>query len=615
MASALDSDTPRSSGLVSAFETLSVQTATGSCRDGTLLRQVECGAYTAGTPEESCQRIGVQLCSNCKLVKYCSKSCQIAHWKTHKADCKSPYMSTSWTTSWDREGRSPAFVTNTEDPYSNFGRPIYVWGNLPAMDCINVAKNEGDKVVSLDLNLAFVASGDLRNMMTTVNGLPEEYKGKCKILLNDLDSVVSGRNTAILFILLSDYGLEIEEAAELCLHLQYSASLTQEQAKYVFGRIADLFSGGEMDGCHKEIKLRGGGTLYISFDDVREIVDMITSRYPISKARRSMDSVMLAPSRRDYVDRYLFALHPPHRVGEMRLRRTGVLLPFSASTGHFTEPNRLLFDGSGEWLNPDSASQLSGWDPRLVIEAGKNNGCSPDDISGCLFFFVKQAFMDFAKRVQRFQLDIHITSTNAITLPKLIEQRRGHLQHFSLAGFDRIETSNVMDYIMDIHELIGTWAPMLNRGNKHATLLLSTMNWLAWREDAQAQFLGKRGPGLLRPIMERCASYLDLDLQRLTQRANNYTPKFLIMLQHLDSFYDSSQSFRDYCTYRDLSGADKRHGLVVKATNSVIPRGVGWPLSIQPTKMPPYSKDDWYLLCCLGRVHGHERFLELGVGK
>ncbi|KAJ7840151.1 hypothetical protein B0H13DRAFT_2287174 [Mycena leptocephala] len=37
------------------------------------------------------RRVGeLKLCSRCQSAKYCSRACQIAHWKTHKAYCRSP---------------------------------------------------------------------------------------------------------------------------------------------------------------------------------------------------------------------------------------------------------------------------------------------------------------------------------------------------------------------------------------------------------------------------------------------------------------------------------------------------------------------------------------------
>ncbi|KAJ7753063.1 hypothetical protein DFH07DRAFT_774200 [Mycena maculata] len=32
----------------------------------------------------------LKLCSRCQSAKYCSRACQVAHWKTHKAHCRSP---------------------------------------------------------------------------------------------------------------------------------------------------------------------------------------------------------------------------------------------------------------------------------------------------------------------------------------------------------------------------------------------------------------------------------------------------------------------------------------------------------------------------------------------
>ncbi|KAI0683256.1 hypothetical protein BC835DRAFT_1311141, partial [Cytidiella melzeri] len=305
------------------------------------------------------------------LHTYCSKACQTAHWPKHKHDCKSPYLKSSWTTNWALQGRTPDFITDSDPGHEapGFGHTLhYVWGNLPAMDCLNAANNERDSVSTKNLNLAFVASGDLRNVMATVNALPADYNGRCNILMNDLDTTVAGRNAALLFILLSDSGLELEEAAELCLHLQYSAALTREQAAQAFSCLATLFSNSlshpTRQTCFKEIPLRGGGTLHLSFAETSIILDMIASRYPLSEAIRNMHAIVLAPTRKDYLDRYLFALRGPHRLGDMHLRKTGVLLPFGVSTSEFTEPNRLLFTSEGRWLSLDSASQLSGWDPR-----------------------------------------------------------------------------------------------------------------------------------------------------------------------------------------------------------------------------------------------------------
>lgn len=58
-------------------------------RDGSL-----CAAFLISPKDSSkcgyvsCQKSGTQLCSGCRQVFYCSKECQSASWKAHKAKCK-----------------------------------------------------------------------------------------------------------------------------------------------------------------------------------------------------------------------------------------------------------------------------------------------------------------------------------------------------------------------------------------------------------------------------------------------------------------------------------------------------------------------------------------------
>lgn len=38
---------------------------------------------------------GLKKCSRCRQIKYCSRECQVEHWKTHKKQCKKAAQSTS----------------------------------------------------------------------------------------------------------------------------------------------------------------------------------------------------------------------------------------------------------------------------------------------------------------------------------------------------------------------------------------------------------------------------------------------------------------------------------------------------------------------------------------
>ena len=43
----------------------------------------DCGAVSGGPANTT-----LQLCAACQQTRYCSRSCQLAHWPAHKAACK-----------------------------------------------------------------------------------------------------------------------------------------------------------------------------------------------------------------------------------------------------------------------------------------------------------------------------------------------------------------------------------------------------------------------------------------------------------------------------------------------------------------------------------------------
>ncbi|KIM35241.1 hypothetical protein M413DRAFT_431291 [Hebeloma cylindrosporum] len=88
---------------------------------------------------EACDKSGTQACSGCRIVSYCSKECQKAHWKSHKGDCKNPLRSEAWTPAWSREHRLPLFITTTtlekeflDKNSEEFSVGLHLWGNTPS---------------------------------------------------------------------------------------------------------------------------------------------------------------------------------------------------------------------------------------------------------------------------------------------------------------------------------------------------------------------------------------------------------------------------------------------------------------------------------------------------
>jgi hypothetical protein len=97
-------------------------------------------------------------------VKYCGAKCQKSHWPEHRKICRSPLSKDKWRPEWDRENRAPAWAsgqaaTNMHNPY---GAEKYLWGNVPALDVLKLAENEGAEYAE-DISLLF--AGELSNEM------------------------------------------------------------------------------------------------------------------------------------------------------------------------------------------------------------------------------------------------------------------------------------------------------------------------------------------------------------------------------------------------------------------------------------------------------------------
>lgn len=137
-----------------------------------------------------------------------------------------------------------------------------LWGTTPPRDILNLAKNEGlNYQKNLDLmftsesavdatgthvwmgtdRVYSTAAPDLRSVMTTVNGLPSNYQGKCNVIVNEADKLLTFRNMLILILAHGNTGGILTDTI---VHLWYSASLTLACYKntiFAWMRIKELF--------------------------------------------------------------------------------------------------------------------------------------------------------------------------------------------------------------------------------------------------------------------------------------------------------------------------------------------------------------------------------------
>ena len=133
-------------------------------------------------------------------------------------------MKDSWEPTWCREDRRPSYIGRDDGaPLKQFGTNKYLWGNMPALDVLKINDNEGELgIVTRNLALLFAASGDLRNVVTTLAKLPQTYEGELCFVLNDRDFIVVARNTIMLMTALL---FDPKDAVPMIIHLWYSAAL------------------------------------------------------------------------------------------------------------------------------------------------------------------------------------------------------------------------------------------------------------------------------------------------------------------------------------------------------------------------------------------------------
>ncbi|KAJ7066768.1 hypothetical protein B0H15DRAFT_925988 [Mycena belliarum] len=596
----------------------------GSAPNGGTVSHLMCGNTTHA---RSCSKQGSYDCTRCHLIKYCSEKCKAQHWPRHRPRCTHRYLDATWQPSWVTEGRDPTFLYPSYT-LTLFRQSVDFWGDLPAMDCLQLPTNEeinGPEPLG-DLKLCFAgkydirfyidytqlaaASGDLRNLIRTINSLPSDYAGYCDILLNDTNPVLVNRNLVILFVLLSS-GPSLEEAAEFSTHLMYSAALSKEGAEYVQRCIEFIYeSGGEFEAdlsFHRCLDTRGEGKVYSVQPSagIRRLLEMFHSTYPLSSALRSMKETTLAPDRLDLREKYFAGLHPSHRMAFKRFRESGILVPFSLNTAKFTEPNRFLFSPQGTWMVPEDANPLFGWDVAGVKSSGMRHGASPEDILGCLFFHVKDELREFAKRIKELRIDIHVTSFDAGILAKGITI--GALPAFEDASFDRIVTSNLVDSI-GLRACLADWGPLLNRENSSASILMHSKAWHTRQSHPTAQW----GPHAMKVLMEKCHKIPGLEVKMRAVFAQGLrSPALFRIVESIDAWTEDEGAFQDYLTDQDTDRSATALDLRLRSTPQVHPRRFGIPLNAPPwQKLPDLSSNEFYDLFTIGGANLPVRFLE-----
>ncbi|RYC56871.1 hypothetical protein CHU98_g9335 [Xylaria longipes] len=541
------------------------------------------------------------LCSDMSCEEqYCGKHCQIAHWPIHRKHCQSPIMKETWKPRWVAENRPPIFIGDRIPDQAMFGAVKYLWGNVPAIDVIQLDQNEGVDFQS-PINLLFAASGDLRNVILSVVNLPESYRSPLSIVINDREIDIVIRNLIFLLIMLVEE--DPNTAAESMLHVWYSALVTESCYTLLQKKLKPIIE----DVCNK-IARKPCQTLLgktWSFGDnslrlvlTREAWMKLPSYFDVpggmtkETAHAVRQAVVNAPSRVDYVDRAVLVRSPAMGLGMVKYRNDGVLVPFGQALEAFAIPNPTVFNSSNEWPMMDSADPTDGWSIKAFLAT--KAGPAKKDAYGQLHHYLKRLFANFHHYLHSKPVSFELQHVNAQVLDKTLAGRE----------FDRIEVSNICDSnYLGIDTTLKTFGPLLRSpsANPHATLITAFMNAVP-EAKTMYQIMNPFAADIIIKSDARIAlKYIESDLTAPTGT----------LAENLSSLQTDaikiSCAVNSYNFARSASSA----GVKMKKKHTIIEP---WPLRVNGGLHPTQKdREDFKLL--LGTAHrGHERYVEWKVG-
>ncbi|KAI0379388.1 hypothetical protein F5Y04DRAFT_290284 [Hypomontagnella monticulosa] len=561
-----------------------------------------CANHSHG--EAPCKNLGRLACEGCFLVTYCSKSCQESHWSTHKRDCKSPLKKRKWVPSWVSQGRMPSFVSDgiKRPPMTIFGTHKYLWGNVPAIDVIQLRKNEGEKF-SGPLHVLFAASGDIRNAVVSITGLPRSYRGPLCIVINDVDIDVVARNMILLLVFFVERDPIM--AAEYVIHLWYSMFITEPCHELLQSKLKPMV----INVCNKISEKPGSKLLRKTwvFEGNRLRLTLTRDNWfsllsyfdtppgiTMEVAQQVRRRVVSAPERIDYVDRVLSIQAPSTRLCIVKFREDGILLPFSQSRHDFTVVNPTFFHLNGEWPMMDNADPRSGWslDSYLKFDIGR----AKNDQYGKLYYYLKQLFADFHRRLRSLPIEINIFHMDARNLEGYLDGMR----------FDRIDVNNISDaHFLGVDVTLRTFRPLLQpvTANRHATLITLFLNAVADMVITRERMA----------VADHDVSYL-AEMDYLEERVLRYMPRlngpnpanFFIKLIAQTRLYDMDAYFDRYMKRIGFTRTALAAGLQMKRTHTIIDP---WPMRFSGGSATPEVQDEFALLVS-SDFTGQERYVE-----
>ncbi|KAJ8033583.1 hypothetical protein HOLleu_23876 [Holothuria leucospilota] len=363
----------------------------------------------------------------------------------------------------------------------------YYFGNSFAKDLLNLRGNEmksssdGNKKLPCELSILFAASGDLKNAIKTVQSLPSEYAGTVLFVMNDADPFVTARNILILFMLSTFEHARASNIASIYLSLR----LTKEDYFILQGALSTLI---KMD--PSQLKEKTGGVIEFKdgvFNDLREVWTG-WSKLPclrkdkkcanLDKERqRIFHSTPLAESS----VRASLKLVPKQHVPSIKeWFENGVIRPSNCVQSSLPYYNPTFTGRSHDVVISPFKGSPASWKFSYCVSAD----CATFQIWDYLDLMQYHALDSVTEMCHEFTTycfkeNITLMKERRVSF-KMMTKNFTNLGVDLLkdvpSGFDRIYTSNLIDY-HGIDGVIQPLEPLLSRQNPKSILFTETFNW------------------------------------------------------------------------------------------------------------------------------------------
>ena len=157
------------------------------------------------------------------------------------------------------------------------------------------------------------------------------------------------------------------------------------------------------------------------------------------------------------------------------------------------------------------------------MSAGRLHGAPPEDIYGCLYFFLRDELRTFARKIRSMHVSFMCSGMNALSLATKIKDGRFIPCNISPSTtFNRIHVSNIIDHhYVGLRAVFEAWIPLLCRSPK-STLVGHFLNWVMIQKngcvtdlesDEKIKYIFSGG---LADILVRFVNFLDGPVLTLT---------------------------------------------------------------------------------------------------